>query len=339
MHIVHVDLSHKQLHKLRKGGKIRIKKGKGFCLVVHPGNYSIITRSFGKNKGVDVALSPEEVSANQQLVNEIEQTTEGPGETVEPENVEPEQIEGKGIFGHHADRLLEKHGLKKAAYRIGDMAKPYVKHAVRAGIATGAAALASSNPEYAPYIPAGATMASNLATDYLDHPGRYQGKGLKSGLLSKPISNLQQQIAQGKASDIINHHMNTNLNYMGRAGLGNLNQESNNQATTSHLIGLRHQSQPIGHYYNAYGGPASIGHGIRHIREGGSIGRGSSMIQSQYIMPPAMQSQPHGANYMMKHFLPPQYQAYFDPVLDHDHNNKMGTGLYAGRGLGTGLYM
>jgi hypothetical protein len=52
-------------------------------------------------------------------------------------------------------------------------------------------------------------------------------------------------------------------------------------------------------------------------------------------LPPALQSQPMGANFMMKNFLPAQYQLQYqaNPIL-------IGQGLYAGKGVcGTGMYL
>ena len=337
MHKIQVDLSHKQLHKLKKGGKVRIKKGTGFNLIVSPANFNLMTRSFGRSKGLDVVLSPEELQANRNLIPEIEDATLG---SAQADQMEPSDIQGKGIFGKHADRLLEKHGLKKTAYKVGDILKPGAKMAIKAGLTAGAAALAGTNPELAPFLPAGVMIANHYVTDYLDHPHKYIGRGLDSsksihsGLLSKPIRSLTDQIAQGKASDIINNRLDTNFNYMGRAGLANLDQEHANQNITRQLIDLRHHSKPIQGYSDDFEGPKSIGHGIRStLREGGSIGLGGGRLNTYHI-PPALQSQPHGANFQMQHFLPPQYQMYFDPSLDHDHNASLGTGLYAGEGQG-----
>jgi hypothetical protein len=48
-----------------KGHRVRIKKGTGFNLIVHPERYSIVSRAFAKNKGSEVQLTPEEIQANQ----------------------------------------------------------------------------------------------------------------------------------------------------------------------------------------------------------------------------------------------------------------------------------
>jgi hypothetical protein len=56
-------------------------------------------------------------------------------------------------------------------------------------------------------------------------------------------------------------------------------------------------------------------------------------------LPPALQSQPSGANFMMKNFLPVQFQEihYTNPVL---MGQGFGVGLYAGKGIcGNGMYL
>lgn len=67
---------------------------------------------------------------------------------------------------------------------------------------------------------------------------------------------------------------------------------------------------PIRGYYNGNLDPPSRGSGInRHhnlIR-----GRGSLLSQDN-ILPPALQSQPYGANFHMQFFLPPEYKKYND---------------------------
>lgn len=324
-----IDLSSKQVSKLKKGGKVRVKKGEGFCLLVHPDKYNLMNRTFGKNKGIQISLTPEEIKANQNF-SENKEVLSTPEEI--KANQAPE-LEGKGIFGKKFDRFLEKHGVKDAAYRIGDMIKPTVKGAITAGLTSGAAALGAAQPELIPFLPAGVGGLSYLAHDYLDNPGKYQQSGLKS----RGAKNLAGQVVKAKANEELNRHLGTNYDYMGRAGLENLHQEMGNQGLSTMQGALRRRIPPVEEYNDRWGEPMSRGSGIHShvIHERGSIGRGSSMVQSRYIVPPALQSQPHGANFQMKHFLPPQYYAYFDPMLDHEHNGTLGMGLYAGGGLYT----
>jgi len=65
MHTLQIDASPSQIRRLHKGHKVRVKKGTGFELIVHPETYNIACRSFRKNKGTELQLSPEEIAMNQ----------------------------------------------------------------------------------------------------------------------------------------------------------------------------------------------------------------------------------------------------------------------------------
>ena len=57
--------SSRVLAKMKKGEPVRINKGTGFSLAIHPSRKQHIQRKFNQNKGHEVALSPEELDANQ----------------------------------------------------------------------------------------------------------------------------------------------------------------------------------------------------------------------------------------------------------------------------------
>lgn len=61
MHTISIDASPHQIRKLKKGLKVRVKKGTGFNLIVHPTTYGIVNRAFRKNKGSEIQLSEEEL--------------------------------------------------------------------------------------------------------------------------------------------------------------------------------------------------------------------------------------------------------------------------------------
>lgn len=64
---IHAKMSKPQIAKMKKGDAVRIKpamEGEGICLIVHPTNYSQITRSFSRNKGSEIRLTPEELAVN-----------------------------------------------------------------------------------------------------------------------------------------------------------------------------------------------------------------------------------------------------------------------------------
>lgn len=56
--------SAKSLAKLKKGMPVRLSAGEGMNLCVNPASFNHITRSFAKGRGVNMALSPEEVAEN-----------------------------------------------------------------------------------------------------------------------------------------------------------------------------------------------------------------------------------------------------------------------------------
>lgn len=64
---IHAKMSKPQMAKMKKGVAVRIKpcmEGEGVCLIVNPTNYSQITRSFSRNKGSELRLTPEELAVN-----------------------------------------------------------------------------------------------------------------------------------------------------------------------------------------------------------------------------------------------------------------------------------
>jgi hypothetical protein len=64
---IHAKMSKPQMAKMKKGVAVRIKpaiEGEGVCLMVNPANYSQITRSFSRNKGSEIRLTPEELAVN-----------------------------------------------------------------------------------------------------------------------------------------------------------------------------------------------------------------------------------------------------------------------------------
>ena len=71
MHKLQIDVSPNQLRKLKKGHPVRVKKGEGFELLVHPHTYNIVSRSFNKGKGSQIQLSPEELEMNKGISKAI----------------------------------------------------------------------------------------------------------------------------------------------------------------------------------------------------------------------------------------------------------------------------
>lgn len=93
MHQLEIDASPSQIKKLIKGHKVRVKRGKGLCLVVHPNTYNIASRSFNKGKGTQLQLSQEEIRAN---------SAPEPDQDVQEDDYDME-TSGAGIFDNIRD--------------------------------------------------------------------------------------------------------------------------------------------------------------------------------------------------------------------------------------------
>ena len=100
MHQISIDASPHQLRKLKRGHKVRVKKGSGFNLLVHPETYNIVARAFGKNKGVELSLSQEELQHNAQSLSPEKHKSTELMQNPPDEEEEEEVMEGSGLKGH-----------------------------------------------------------------------------------------------------------------------------------------------------------------------------------------------------------------------------------------------
>ena len=321
MHVISISASPGQRSKLRRGLPVRIKQGEGFNLVVHPDRYNIVARAFRSNKGVQVALSPEEQQANASYSQSPEAASQMHAAS-EAMGAAPVAT-GTGIFGSHGDKIMKKAGIRNIAYKLGDYAKPMVKAGISSALTAGGAALGAVQPELIPFIPGGVMAGSYLAGDYLDHPGRYQGtSGTKHKHAAKSMA---QQAVHNELNNQLNEHLGTNYGYMGRAGLENA--ISNMASAQMDRTGIA--SRPVMESYEEYDPMVGFGlrrHGLQHK---GIVGRGGGMIgYGSAFHPPALASQPFAANFQFQHFLPVQYQHFNSGMGVHGSK-----GLYAGRGL------
>lgn len=315
-----IEISHPsigQIRKLRKGMATRIKKGTGFNLIVHPNRYNQMAKTFSRDKGIEVSLSPEELQANKE---------------------EAPSIEGGSIFGSKFDK---KHpALTKSLYEVGRTVKPLAKEAVRQGIDFGARSLSAYAPEFASQIESGSKKLNQQAQSYIEDPDatyrrvrntRDVVKGIREsnagGSRSMPDISMMSKMAKGEANSRLNKHLGTNYDYMSRAGLESAGANALQAKIDESAMAQRYNAHPIeeGRGFNhLHRHPMGYGfHGFK--REVGSIGRGAGLISGIYL-PPAMMSQPSGANFQMQHFLPPQYHQYWNPAVEHSYS---GMGLYA----------
>lgn len=77
MHTIQIDASPHQIRKLKKGHPVRVKKGTGFELLVHPQTYNIVNKAFNKGKGSQIILSPEEIEMNKGIAKSISPEAHG----------------------------------------------------------------------------------------------------------------------------------------------------------------------------------------------------------------------------------------------------------------------
>lgn len=287
-HIIHIKASPKQLSKLRNGHKVRIQpalEGTGFNLIIHPERYDTMTRTFGRGKGQEIQLTPEELVVNQEQ--------------------EP-NLEGSGIYSN----------VKSGFHKVASVLKPF-KPLVKKGIdhiasyapALGAStlsalALATGQPELLPM--AGivghqmgtvvGNVGSHMAKDYLDQP---------SSRLSQTTSNvggprnrlapstLKGQVNQNEYLNNINKELGTNYGNLSRANISN---------AISHMDRANMNEQAVHHSGSSASRRFASGRGI--------IGNGGNFVSSQTHLPPALMSQPFSANFQFQNTLPPAYQKF-----------------------------
>jgi hypothetical protein len=338
--IVKISASPKQLSKLRNGHKVRVKpamEGQGICMIVRPDTYDVVSRAFGRGKGVEISLSPEEILANQQASS---------------------QMAGNGIFGKKFDRFLEKRGIKKAVYKFGDVLKGGVKQGIdyarTQAPELGAKALrglaeAVGRPELGTYAEAigragadyGAGKLAGRAKGYLDNPdgrgffGDLAKKAVKSGLsmgvdagakYAKDrlagsggfVSNsggtngsavhhsatLAQQVEQNRALEALNLATGMNTGYMGRAGVGTAMANADRARYIKGGVKEAVQGSGMGGYGMSRMRLSKDIEDLPKFRKsGGQIGG-----RGQSVLPPALQSQPYSENFQFQFTLPPAYQ-------------------------------
>lgn len=143
-------LSKQALSKMRRGLPARVMAGEGMQIAVMPHQYDAASKSFRKNKGINLALSVPEVEAN--------------------------AIEGEGIFGKKADKFFEKKGIKKVIYKTGAALKPLAMEAIDQ-----AATMATAYG----VPPSVVSLAQKETKGYIDNPDKYQTKKGQQALLKR----------------------------------------------------------------------------------------------------------------------------------------------------------
>lgn len=303
MSLVSVDVSHKQLSKLRNGHPVRIKKGCGFNLIVHPERYSLITHSFSRGKAIEVALSPDEIMANK----EYAMSPESHQNMTETEGGE---IVGRGIF-HKIGNFFK--GAVNTARRGIKMASPFIKDKL-GGIAKEAVGKIAEEygvpSEVAGLIKQGAEMGVGHIVDTA-------GKGISNAGGPRSVFNNNSLVGQLKSDALMNNlneHLGRNYGYLGRAGIANVMAHTARAKDTGMMLGDRKKLNglvglPEGRGLSA-GMTSGLGLYASNVRGRGIVGRGGGFVTHQTSLPPALQSQPFGSNFQFQHFLPPQFQKF-----------------------------
>ena len=249
MHTLHIQASPGQLSKLRNGKSVRIRgamEGQGFNLIVDPDTYHLASRAFAKDKGVEIKLSDQEISANKE---------------------QAPAMEGSGIFSK-MKKGLSKAGseIQKGAFAVNKALKssPAARTIVKevapelAGmLAEAGATYVTGNPEVGKVAKMGVkkgTQAGLKSEGYgLSQPAR----GTHFGIQTKvPIRNL------------------------GKAGIGYADAEADNARLNADSFGARYKQAPAP--YSALHGRGI--HALNMAGRGTSV-NGSASYMPQAIVP------------------------------------------------------
>jgi hypothetical protein len=112
-------LSAKQRSRLRNGHPVRLKKGEGLILIVHPERYDLMSKTFSQGKTRTVALTPEEVMANMKVSPEAHQETQRIDEIQNPEK-----------FGFEGEKVAKPQGtVVGAGLKVNPPSRLYVSNA------------------------------------------------------------------------------------------------------------------------------------------------------------------------------------------------------------------
>lgn len=297
MHLIKIDVSPHQLRRLKKGHKIRLRKGTGFNLIVHPNTYHLMSRAFNRDKGVQVKLSEEELVANQTASNEPAKMEEHANETAEQTGEMP-SIEGKGIFSKI------KSGLKAMS--------PILKPLAKAGLS-----------HYAPKVSEKLSNKPALQKAF-NYGAEQAGKKLSgTGMRGRAVRERSESPEVHGLTRKLGHAVANSNGVTASISKQAIDRRIKNQYPTYEEL----KEEPFA--------PFSRGYGF-HANQHAIVGRGGGMLGHGVHSAPALMSQPYSANYQMAHFLPPHFQHYNNSIHGNGLGAGMyaGNGLYAGRGYG-----
>jgi hypothetical protein len=246
MKVVPIDVSQKQLSRLRNGHRVRVKKamaGTGFNLLVDPSKFDMMSRSFSKGSAYQMQLSPDELMANKQAVMEG-------------------TVEGEGIF---AGGRIKMPSAKKIGRTLQKAGKTTLKGIETAGKTT-----------LKGIVEAEKAVRKNPVT-----------RTLVKELVPLAIESGTEALATYAGADP------ATAKTLGKVG---------SKATKTGLT-----KAGYGLYAGAPRGRGLLGPPSR-MPEGSSMSIGGTLLSRQSMLPPAMQSDPMGANFHMSTQMPVQFQ-------------------------------
>ena len=293
--VVKMKVSPKQISRLRNGHKVRVKpdlEGKGVSVIVNPSNYDLITRTFSRNKGMELTLSPQEIVANQEA---------------------SAQMSGQGIFGKRFDRGARKvlgKKAQKAVYGVARELLPVAQTALTGGLTAAGTALGVAQPELIPFIAPTVAGLSALGSDYLANPSNYQSN--VGGPKAKLAKDLAGRYLQEQALSKLNAELGTNMGALDRASIAQALSNKALAELNAKAVAER-KANEMSAYDRAlagsglYAGSSGRGLGLGMRRCGGAVGLQGGFVSAE---PPALKSQPFAANFQFQYTLPPAYQKF-----------------------------
>ena len=199
MRVVPIDVSQKQLSRLRNGHRVRVKKamaGTGFNLLVDPAKFDTMSRSFSKGSAYQMQLSPDELMANKQAV--MEGTVEGQG-IFTGGRIKMPSVKKIGKTLESAGKTTLK-GIVEAekAVRKNPVSRTLVKELVPLAVEQGTTALATyagADPATAKTlgkVGSKATKTGLTKAGYGLYAGASRGRGACGGALLGPPSRMPE---------------------------------------------------------------------------------------------------------------------------------------------------
>jgi hypothetical protein len=253
--------SAKQLCKLRNGHPVRLKKGEGLILVVHPGRYDLMSKTFLRGKARTVELSPEELMANMKIAPEAHQEQQAITENKSPKE-----------------------------FKID---KTVTLKPPNTGLATGAGIITDPSK-----------ISERSKTVWVSNAGGPKGLPIRTMAGTKEII---QHL--GKIGDQVGQ------NYTGRteAALGSASQIALTAEMGRMGIETARQNHLLPRKMDIEGEGLFAGRSVmfgRGHKEVSSVCVGGNLLGNTKILPPALQSQPYGANWQLQFTLPPSFHRF-----------------------------